>query len=391
MPDFDVIVVGGGPAGSTAAYEAAKAGLKTILLEKDRYIGTPVRCGEAIGEEGLKQFIEPDPKWVAATIERVRIHSPQNTALDFKIPGGKGLILHRHLFDDVLAQRAAVAGADIQTSAYVDGLCFSDGQVNGVEYEHLGQRRSLSAKIIIAADGIESRIGRMAGLRTALKLGDTESGYQVTAKNVAVDQGLIDFYVGQSWSPGGYLWVFPKGEGMANIGLAVGGKYTKQFTAKLLLERFLENHFPEAVVASGVAGGIPVAKTLKKITAGGIILAGDAARMVNPLSGGGITSGMVGGKLAGIVASNAIDSGDYSAKGLVAFEALWHKAVGKDHARFYRISKTVQELSDDHFEKMARELKAIPAEKLNILKVFMSIVKHKPKILLDVSRAFAGL
>ena len=391
MPDFDVIVVGGGPAGSTAAYETSKAGLKTIILEKDRNIGFPVRCGEAIGEEGLKQFVDPDPKWVAATIKRVRIHSPQNTTLDFKTPGGNGLILHRRKFDNALAQKAAVAGAKIQTSAYVDGLSFSDGQVNGVKYEYLGERRSLSAKIVIGADGVESRVGRMAGLRTSLKLGDTESGYQVTVENVDVVQDLIDFYVGQNWAPGGYLWVFPKGEGMANIGLAVGGKYTREFTAKDLLDQFLKNHFPKAAVLSAVAGGIPVAKTLKKITTDGLMLVGDAARMVNPLSGGGITSGMISGKIAGGVAANAIKRGDYSTRGLGAFPGLWHKAVGRDHARIYRISKTVQELSDEQFEKMAKDLKAIPMEKLNILKVFKSAARHKPKILLDVTRAFANL
>lgn len=386
-----MIVVGGGPAGTTAAYEAAKEGLRTIILEKDRDIGFPVRCGEAVGEDGLKELLEIDSEWIATTIKRVKLHSPKDTSIEIRTPGGNGLILNRKIFDYALAQRAANEGAEVLTRAYVDGLHFSDGHVNGVKYQHDGENHSLTAKIVIGADGVESRVGRMAGLRTALKLGDTESGYQVAVDNVNVDQDLIEFYVGKNWAPGGYLWVFPKGEGNANIGLAVGGKYTRNFSAKNLLDQFLQEHFPSAHILTAVAGGIPVAKTLKNITTNGLMLTGDAARMVNPISGGGITSGMIGGRIAGQVAVRAIRNGDYSTTGLKAYPSLWHKEVGRNHERIYRISKSFQELTDDQLEKMARELEAIPAGKLNILKVFKSAAKHKPKILLDITRAFTGL
>ena len=391
MTDFDVIVVGGGPAGSIAAYESAKAGLKTILLEKDRDIGYPVRCAEAVGEDGLKKFMKTDPQWVAATIKFARLISPNDTSLRLPLPIENGLILHRRLFDFALAQRAAMVGAEVQTKAYVDGLIISDGQVGGVNYQYFGERRSLSAKIVIGADGVESRVGRMAGLRTALKLSDTGSGYQVSVANVDVEQDVIDFYFGSKRAPSGYLWIFPKGEGMANIGLGVVGKGVRDVIAKDLLDKFLADRFPKAAVLTAVAGGIPLAKTLKKISTDGLMLIGDAARMANPVSGGGIISGMVAGRIAGQVAAEAIRAGDVSEKGLKAFPARWHKEVGRDYAIAHRISNSIRDVTDEQFDKMATELNALAPEKLNVRKVFATAAKHKPKILLDITRAFAGL
>lgn len=391
MSDFDVIVVGGGPAGSIAAYESAKAGLKTILLEKDRDIGTPVRCGEAVGEDGLEGFVKTDPQWVAANIKRARLVSPNDTSVTVALPIANGLILHRNLFDFALAQMAAQAGAEIQTKAYVDGLKMSDGKITGVDYQHFGERKSLSAKIVIGADGVESRVGRMANLRTALKLRDTGSGYQITAGNVEVDQDLIDFYFGQRWAPGGYLWIFPKGDGMANIGLGIVGKPTREQSAKALLDKFMAERFPKASILTAVAGGIPLSHTLKKITADGLMLIGDAARMVNPVSGGGIVSGMVSGRIAGQVAAKAIARGDVSEKGLKEFPKRWHKEVGRNYERAYRISLSIRELTDEQFNNMAGDLNALPPEKLSLLRVFTTAAKHKPKILFDVTRAFANL
>jgi len=390
MTDYDVIVVGGGPAGSMAAEAAAKQGARTIMLEKDRDIGYPVRCGEGVGAFGLKKFIEPDPAWIATTISKVRMRSPDNTAIDFGMSDA-GYIIHRRLFDYALANRASQFGVEIQTRAYVDGLIIADGCVRGVKYQYMGESRQLTAKIVIAADGVESRVGRMAGLRTATKLKDMDSGYQVTVGNIDVDQEMIDFYVGSNWAPGGYLWIFPKGDGMANIGLGINGIYAKDYSAHEMVHAFLDKYFPKASVLTSVCGGIPIAKTLKRITANGLLLTGDAARMVNPVTGGGIVPGMVGGRIAGDVAGLAIQSGDYSEQAMADYPKRWHKAEGKKHEAFYRIAEGIAEITDDQLNKIAHRLAKTPSGKLSLLKIFTSVAREKPKILLDVTRAFAGL
>ena len=389
MTDYDVIVVGGGPAGSMAAEAAAKLGARTIILEKDRDIGYPVRCGEAVAAEPLKKFIEPDPAWIATTISKVRMRSPDNTNIDF---GAKdsGYILHRRMFDYALANRASQAGVEIQTRAYVDGLVIEDDAVKGVEYQYMGEKRRLTSKIVIAADGVESRVGRMAGLRTSIKLKDMDMGYQATVGNIEVDQEMIDFYVGSNWAPGGYLWIFPKGDGMANIGLGINGVHAKEHSAHGMVKSFLDKYFPGASILTSVCGGIPIAKTLKKITSNGLMLTGDAARMVNPVTGGGIISGMCGGQISGDVAGKAIQTGSCSEKDLEVYPNRWRKAEGKTHEAFYRISQGIAEITDDQLNKIAHRLDSTPEESRSLLTIFTAVAREKPRILLDVTRAFAG-
>ena len=108
--EFDCIVVGGGPAGATFARIAALGGLSVLLLEKDRDIGMPVRCGEAISDAGIRLFVDPDPRWLASTIDRIRLIAPDDTEIEFDMLE-KGYILDRRIFDYDLAQYAANEGA----------------------------------------------------------------------------------------------------------------------------------------------------------------------------------------------------------------------------------------------------------------------------------------
>ena len=163
--EFDCIVVGGGPAGSTFARVAAEGGLSVLLLEKDRDIGVPVRCGEAVSDAGLRIFHEPDPRWIASTINRIRLIAPNETVVEFDLQQ-KGYILDRRIFDYDLAEYASSAGAQIVTKAYVDDLIIENDRVVGVKGTHVGERFEKRANIVVGADGVESRVGRWAGLNT---------------------------------------------------------------------------------------------------------------------------------------------------------------------------------------------------------------------------------
>ena len=135
---YDVVVVGGGPAGSMASWEAAKGGASVCMLEKDRDIGYPVRCGEAAGESGLKQFVEIQDSWVAEKITSAKLVSPNCTSVNIDFASETGFILNRRIFDYDLSRYAANAGAEVYTKAYVKDMLKENGQVTGVVLDYLG-------------------------------------------------------------------------------------------------------------------------------------------------------------------------------------------------------------------------------------------------------------
>ena len=383
--EYDIIVVGAGPAGSMAARFAAEQGVSVLMLEKDRDVGYPVRCGEAISKAGVEEFITPDPKWIAATISKFSFNAPDGTEviLDF---GEAGYVLERRIFDYELARTAADAGAEILTRAYVNGLIFGDGKVSGVKYEYQGEQKELKSKIVIAADGVESRVGRWAGLTTHIDFRDMESAVQITAANIPVDQNTLYFYFGQDYAPQGYFWIFPKGDKKANIGLGVSGLIGKKKSALSFLNDFMERYYPAAPVLTTIAGGVPCSITLDKISAPGIMLVGDAARQVNPLSGGGIASGMIGGSIAGRIAAEAVKTNkpDY----LLSYDKAWGDRLGKRHVTFDKIKNGIYNFSDEKFNKIAHAVNKLPYEKRTLGKVFTTALINQPSLLLDVARVF---
>ncbi|MBP9005089.1 MAG: NAD(P)/FAD-dependent oxidoreductase [Candidatus Marinimicrobia bacterium] len=388
--EYDVIVVGGGPAGSTAARFAKTATNTVALFERDREIGIPVRCAEATSIPDLERFVKIDPRWVATTITKARLISPSDQKVWLNLPND-GVILNRRLFDNGLAEIAATQGVEIFTKANVYKIV-SDGEQHWeVFVRHLDRDYIVKSKIIIAADGVESRIARFAGIRTQTVLKDIESCAQVLLGNLDVVENQIDFYFSSRWAPGGYAWVFPKGNRTANVGLGVNGAYYKRRSAIEYLDDFINEKFPEAARLTTVAGGVPVAKSLKKIASDGLLIVGDAARQVNPVTGGGILAAITAGKIAGLVAAQAIARNDWSVNVLKEYQTEWDKNVGKDYARFYKIKEWMTELTDDELDEIATLLQKIPPDDINIMTVFKIALRNKPALLLEAIKLFAQM
>lgn len=384
--EYDVIVVGAGPAGSMAARFAAEGGASVLMLEKDRDVGYPVRCAEAINKAGVEMFIEPDPKWITAEVTKFSFTSPNGKSVVIEFDSVQGYVLERRVFDYELAKQAASAGAEIVTRAYVYDVIIEDGKVCGVKVEYRGEKIDIYAKVVIGADGTESRVGRWAGIKTHIDFRDMESCFQVTVTDINVDPDTLYFYFGEKVSPGGYFWVFPKGPYTANVGLGVGGDQGKKKSALKYLNENLERLFPDAPILTQVAGGVPCAITLEQISADGIMLVGDAARQVNPLSGGGIASGMIGGKIAGTLAAEAVKKNDLRL--ILKYDKIWHKERGKTHEIFNRLKDGIYNFSDDDFNKIMDKISNVSPEKRTMQKLFMIALANKPSLLVDVAKVF---
>lgn len=388
---YDIIVVGGGPAGSMAAWEIAKTGLSVCLLEKDRDIGYPVRCGEAVAHNGLAQFVEPKEKWIAATIDKFRLVSPNGTKIDANLTNETGYILNRRIFDYDLSRYAANAGAEIFTKSFVKDLVIEDSFVSGVVVDYLGEEKFIKSKMVIGADGVTSSVGRMAGLRTLIRMKDMESCVQYTVANIDIDPNRLDFYMGSNHAPGGYLWIFPKGNRTANIGLGISGKYSKVKSAQLFLDEFMKENFPSASILTTMCGGVPCAKPMQNPITDGLILIGDAAHHVNPMTGGGIISGMKAGLIGGQISAEAVKNGDVSKKYLTKYSDLIRKDFCKRHDKLYKIKEMTSNLPDSDLDAIAKKVEQIPIENRSLTNIFKAAVFRKPTLIVDVIKVFAGI
>ncbi len=385
---YDVIVVGAGPAGSTAARYAAAGGASVLMLEKDRDVGYPVRCGEAVSHEGVVQFIEPDPKWIASTVTKFRLVAPNGKSVVPRLDG-TGYVLERRIFDYELAKLAAKEGAEVVTKAYVyDLLKDGDGAAVGVRALIKDVKVDIRCSVVVAADGVESRVGRWAGIDTTCHIRDMESCAQMTISGIDVEQDVLDFYFGDEVSPGGYLWVFPKGRNTANVGLGLSVEEAKKKPAIKFLQEFMEKKFPNAAVLTHIAGGVPCAKTCSQIVANNTMLVGDAAHQVNPVSGGGIISGMIGGMIGGQVAAEAVAKKDLSH--LAEYEKRWHKRLGWRHEVFYNIKEAIAGFSDDTLNNICASALKLPEEKRTLGGIFRTALWNKPSMMLEVAKVFVS-
>ncbi len=389
---YDVIIVGGGPSGSMAAYEIAKAGFSVCIFEKDRDIGYPVRCGEAIGYHGLNQYFKPKETWIASEIKGATLVSPKNHRVNIDFKNETGYILNRRVFDYDLAKIAVNEGAEVFTRCYVNDLIVEDDFVSGVKLKYFDETLEVKSKIVIGADGIESRVGRWGGIKTIVRMKDMESCVQYSVSNIDISQDKMVMFVGKNYAPGGYLWIFPKGGRSANIGIGISGKYAKKGkSAKSYLDDFINKFYPDVSILTTVCGGVSCPKPMAEPINNGLMLVGDAAHQINPMTGGGIASGMRGGQIAGQIASQALKDRDCSKKYLMKYPKRLFKEFGNNHNRFYRIKESIHQLKDEDLNYIAEKVSEIPENKRTLSSVFKHAVYKKPSLIVDVFKVFAGI
>jgi digeranylgeranylglycerophospholipid reductase len=357
----DVLVIGAGPAGSMAAKHAALGGARTLLIEKRQEIGTPVRCGEGIGKEWLAEAgVEVSREYIANEVTRSRVFAPDGTcfSMDSLGIGKTGFVVERDLFDRFLAKEAAKAGAEIRIKTSATDLLREDGRIIGARCQHMADVFDVRAKVVIGADGFESQVGRWAGLTTRLRTRDVVSCLQYTLAGVRTETDTLDFHLG-SQAPGGYLWVFSKGADLANIGIGVClAKLHDRAEVQTYLDAFVARH-PELAqgevieeVAGGVSASLPVAKS---VTAG-LLLAGDAARLIDPVSGAGILNGLLSGRWAGEAAAEAVRADDASETRLLGYERRWRARMEEELARHYLIKEGLQRTDDPALNQIVHAL-----------------------------------
>ena len=247
---------------------------------------------------------------------------------------------------------------------------------------------TIAARVVIGADGVESMVGRWAGLDTRVPARDMESCAQYVVRQIDCDPDAIYLHFGDRVAPGGYAWVFPKGVGVANVGLGIVALRGEGKPARAWLDDYIGRQFPTGVATSYTVGGVIVHTTVKRTVTDGLLLCGDAAHMINPLSGGGIVNAMKAGRLAARTAAEALAAGDTSASRLERYHADWMSLLGDDHLRFYRVKQALEAKDDSFYNELARTVNGIAPEKRTLGRIFARALMAQPSLLPVIARYF---
>ena len=334
--DYDVVVVGAGPAGSAVAKRCAEHNLSVVVFEKRAEVGSPKRCAEGITTKDEKLLKLNIPKsCINQEIDGAILIAPNGKKLVIDFQKKAGYVLERKVFDKWLASEAVNAGADVFAKTCVKSLT-----EDGVIIENDGEEKKIKCKLVIAADGVESKIARLAGLNTSNKLADIDSGYQYEMEGLKIeDPKKIYFWFGTEMAPRGYLWLFPKSSTRANVGIGVA---LCEKPAKYYLDKFISEKFPDASILEVNAGGVPVGGLLENMVWKNGLVVGDAAHQVNPIHGGGIKEAIYGGKLAGEIISSFLNN---ECK-LEEYNKRWWEERGKYLKKLEKLREIFEKLSD---------------------------------------------
>ena len=393
---YDVLVIGGGPAGAIAAKTAVEKGLSACIVEKRPAIGAPVRCAEGIGQDGIREFMEPDPRWISAEMTGATVVSPDGFVmkLESELAGSKvGYVLDRKFFDRELVWKAAEAGADVAVKSRAAAPIMENGVVKGAKIEYCGKITSVHADVVIAADGVESKFSKWCGIDTTVPVREIMSSVQYVMTDIDIDEHSTVFYLGNEVAPEGYLWVFPKGKRTANVGIGISGRKSGEgHRAKDYLDKFVKKTFPHGKTIEYIPGGVSVCRPLACTVGDGLMITGDAARVVDPLTGGGIYNAMYTGKLAAQVAAECIGKGDVSKKALMKYDKEWRVSkMGKAIERNYHIKEYLIKQSDDKLNEIIHSVAKLNLKEFTTLTLVKEIIRVNPKLMLDLGVLAASL
>jgi len=392
---YDLLVIGGGPGGAIAARTAAEKGLSVCVVEKRPAIGAPVRCAEGIDKEGLTEFVKPESYWISAEMNQAKLVAPNGTSLILKsgLAGGKiGYVLDRKVFDRELISQAANAGSDVMVKTQAIEPIINNSTVQGAVLEHLGNITHVQADLVIAADGVESKFSRWCGIDTTVPLKDMMSCAQYLMTGIETDEHTTGFYFGNSVAPEGYAWVFPKGNGAANVGIGISGRKSGDGHRALdYLNRFVRSRFPNGKIIEQVTGGVPVCTPLPCTVMNGMMIIGDAARVVNPLTGGGIYNAMYTGRLGAETGVHAISINDVSKDVLMTYDRGWRNSTfGKSLYREIRLKEYFMSLPDTKLNILADSAATLDLEKVSTSTLIKELIFRHPALGVELATMKLG-
>ncbi|MEM4536313.1 MAG: NAD(P)/FAD-dependent oxidoreductase [Nitrososphaerota archaeon] len=367
MKRYDVIVVGGGPAGVSAAKASGKTGAKTLLLEKAPAIMANKPCGQAVSQETLQTAeVKPDPTIVLHRAYAI-VYAPN---LNYVKIDRIGFLIDKSRLLQYIAAQAAEYGVEIHVREEALDVKIEDGSVkvktNRGEYE---------ANVVVGADGYNSTVAR--------SLGVTEKSEPIpTLQYVMVNCSIrypdaVRFFLGNNVAPGGYAWIFPQNEKIAEVGIGVRGAPAKEYL-DAFVKRF-SDELGKAQIIDYRGAPVPIGGLIGELVRDRVVLIGDAAGTVIPLTGAGIHSSIAAGLAAGKIAAEAALDGDVSRERLSEFYTLYKPWIDRIK-KSLKVMRALEKMNDNELNLLAEILSDQDildlANGLDILRVARKLAAH---------------
>lgn len=348
----DIIVVGGGPSGSYAAYVAAKLGASVLVCEEHETIGEPNHCAGHLNISSLNQMgIVPPELDIENQINGAFFFSPFGKKFELRCNSPVTYVVNRTRFDRYIAELAMNAGVEYRFKSKVQSLIFDSGIIKGVKINRDTER--VESNLVIDAEGCSSTLLKETGLK-GLKSSMVVRGIQAEVINVEdIDKEMVEVYFGKKVAPGFFAWIIPKKDGQAKVGLA-----TRIGDPREYLRNFIENHpiaskkLKNAKITHKSLHPIPLEGPLTKTYSDGFLVVGDAASQVKPTTGGGIVFGLTCAKTAGEVAYESVNRQNYSDRFLSNYQSRWKQLVGFDLLTMLQMRRVLDSLSDKKIDRV---------------------------------------
>ena len=387
--DFDVVVVGGGPAGSSAARMVAENGCTVALIEKEKEIAETVRTSGVTWISDIKKFGIPEDCY--NPIKKFSFCSPKNSVvIEDKI--AKAAVLNVRKTYKFLAKRAEDSGSQVFVSTNVsEVLQDSDGDCTGVIAKSGEKHIQFNGKVIIDASGFASVVAKELGYVKQWKKFGVGAEFEVKTEKLEYDNWWL--MVGQEYSPAGYAWIFPTSKNTARIGVGVG-KPDSDVDPTVRLNELIDNKTGPISDLGQIEkiefhyGLIPNEGLSRKTVYNNVILVGDSAGQANPLVLEGIRYAIRFGEVAGRVAADAIRNDNVDEITLMSYEKEWKKAIESKINSAIKVQNRWVGLSDEEWDKELSIIEELTADEfLDFIRADFGVSKmvklatHHPKMI----------
>ena len=345
--ECDVLIVGGGPAGLAAAEAASKLNVRVVVLERQNEIGYPVHTSGGSWISDMQALGIPENLYHPIT--KVVFISP-NCAVPLDYHPAVACVLDVRGVYQHLAGRAIAAGASLRVRHTVETTIQENDRIMGIiAKNHVSERINFLAPVTIDASGFSRHIGVRTGMGNAFHRYGYGAEYDMYAPHYPQDELFL--IMGSKYAPRGYAWAFPRGNGRVRLGVGVLHPDCDD-DARSYLDSIihdlpqLSDKFKDASPIEYHTGLFPSEGPIERFSRDGLLLAGDAAGQGSTLVGEGIRFAIYSGRMAGIVAAEAVKAGDTSAVFLERFDKQWRARFGRDLDIAYIINKHIAGYSD---------------------------------------------